>query len=539
MTGNVPMRLCGMLALLVCASGCGGAAPPATTPATSNPNAAPVAVATTPTTPAVPKIDWKVRVESLKTALAAADFDAVTTGLDNLRQSSEPLPAEIETELGKLEAELRTQQLALQARQRTEKLALAKQQLEAGDLEGSQRAVDEVLTIGPTGDERTLAANLKRDIEDRRRARRKLVTAMDFLKSSDARQVRSGQQQLREDPTNAIPMLGEAAQSADPVLVSNALETLRLFNRPEKALPVILGVLRSSHQAASWPAASRELRRLGAPGAGPALLELSVSAGDPGQRTIALETLAQVVDPPPDTLVKLLPVLLEDRPELPAALTAAGQAALKHEIYDLVGRKGFATVPSPEQDRQLTALAKRLETLAALPVDDTPRAGVRQGAWQLGLALHLLPPQVLPGVKLSNVSEELPEGPGPALLDGQWQAIDPKTMWRSSAERLPSVVLDLGQERTVSAVRIWNFNEPGGQHRGWKEVEIFVSDNPAPLTAQTRGTILPAPGIADPVDYGITLPVPLARGRYVKLRALSLWRPDVYCGLSEIQVFGF
>ena len=47
------------------------------------------------------------------------------------------------------------------------------------------------------------------------------------------------------------------------------------------------------------------------------------------------------------------------------------------------------------------------------------------------------------------------------------------------------------------------------------------------------------PGAADTPDYSSTIPVPLVRGRYVKLQAKTLWRPDAHTGLAEVQVFGF
>ncbi len=124
-------------------------------------------------------------------------------------------------------------------------------------------------------------------------------------------------------------------------------------------------------------------------------------------------------------------------------------------------------------------------------------------------------------------------------MDGVWNSTDPATMWRHPAARRSTITLDLGETKTVAGVRLWNFNEPGGTHRGWKEVEVFVSDSPTALTPAASGIVPKAPGAADTPDYGTVIPTPFVRGRYVRLFAKSLWNPDNDTGLSEIQVLGF
>ena len=140
-------------------------------------------------------------------------------------------------------------------------------------------------------------------------------------------------------------------------------------------------------------------------------------------------------------------------------------------------------------------------------------------------------------MKVERVESETPESPGSALVDGVWNSLDPKTMWRHPADRRGSVLLDLGESRLVTAVRIWNWNEASGGQRGWKEVEVFVSDNPAELEPVATGVILPAPGAADTPDYGALLPLPAPQGRYVRLQAKSTWTVDSHSGLSEIQIW--
>jgi hypothetical protein len=51
--------------------------------------------------------------------------------------------------------------------------------------------------------------------------------------------------------------------------------------------------------------------------------------------------------------------------------------------------------------------------------------------------------------------------------------------------------------------------------------------------------LLPAPGVADPPDYGTLIPVPAAIGRYVRIQAKSYWTEESHSGLAEIQVVGF
>ena len=86
---------------------------------------------------------------------------------------------------------------------------------------------------------------------------------------------------------------------------------------------------------------------------------------------------------------------------------------------------------------------------------------------------------------------------------------------------------------------MWNFNQPGGVHRGWKDVDVYVSNIKSELTPSSSGIIPPAPGVADPQDYSTVIPVGFVRGRYVKLKSQSVWRRDSHMGLSEIQGLGF
>jgi hypothetical protein len=99
--------------------------------------------------------------------------------------------------------------------------------------------------------------------------------------------------------------------------------------------------------------------------------------------------------------------------------------------------------------------------------------------------------------------------------------------------------LDLGREYTVTGIRLWNHNQPGAAHRGWKEVDVFVDPRPALLAPVAQGVLPVAPPTADASDYHTTLQVPFVRGRYVKLQPRSYWRADAISGLAEVQVLGY
>lgn len=434
----------------------------------------------------------------------------------------------------KLEARVAQAEAARARAQREAALARASELLAAGDLENALASLETVKALGPTAEERAQADQLIAEIERRRRVRRKLLVAMQLLGSSQRSEVRAAQSELFAEPEVALPLLLEAVRSEQPTLVSNALEMLRRLNRPEIALPAMVGVLGRQEQRESWPAAIRELSRTQAAGAGPALLELAIHSNLPDQRAAALAALAQVPDPPEHTLPAVLPLIEEDGPELSAALEAAAHAVLVHDQQDLAARRGLSALDRDAEDR-LARLGTRLHSLAARAQHD---AVLATAAARLALCTRLMAPQPLEGVKLASFSGELPASPAAAVLDGVWNSTAHETQWRLPASQRAALVLDLGQPRLVCGVKVWNLNEPGGTHRGWKDVEVYVSDAPAPLAVLAEGLVLPAPGSADAPDYGTYIPLPPTMGRYVKLQARNTWRDDSYKGLAEVQVWG-
>jgi hypothetical protein len=255
-------------------------------------------------------------------------------------------------------------------------------------------------------------------------------------------------------------------------------------------------------------------------------------------RTAALTALAGVVDPPPQTAIILLPVLYEDGPALAPALDAVLHAIQTHRQHDLLTLRGFETPVSSEQQALLAGLRERLVALAAVAGDQV-RTPVAESAMKLGIATSLIDHTLISGIKVGRHSGEEPTGPATAVLDGQWTSNKPEHAWRHPLAGQPYIVLDLGREYTVTGVRLWNYNQPGAQHRGWKEVDIYVDPRPALLAPVATGLLSPAPPTADATDYSTLLEVPFVRGRYVKLQPRSDWRADGISGLAEVQIMGF
>ena len=367
---------------------------------------------------------------------------------------------------------------------------------------------------------------------------RQLRTAVQMLASSEREEVQTAQDRLFEHSGAALPLLRESVRDGNPLLVRNTLEMLRMLRQPELTLPIMVEVLQRPEQLQSWPDAIREIELAAAPGAGEPLLRLALSSDLPEQRTAALSALAKVVDPPRRTVMALLPLISESGPELAAALTAANHALAVHHQHGLLSGRGLEEQLSAEQLEQLGALPARLSQIMA--VDADPPGEAARAARMLAISLRQVPAEPLAGIKILALSDEKEDSRAAAVLDRQWNTVDTKMMWRHSADRQGSILLDLGGARTVAGVRIWNLNEPGGAHRGWKDVAVYVGRAPSDLSQPVSTGVVPqAPGKADGPDYSTTVPVNFVPGRYVRLQAESVWRKDSHAGLTEVQVLGF
>ena len=187
---------------------------------------------------------------------------------------------------------------------------------------------------------------------------------------------------------------------------------------------------------------------------------------------------------------------------------------------------------------ELESGRKRLQAVAG-PANATERGEAAINAVKLGIVTRLMPHTPIEKLTIARASGAEENGPATAVLDGQWTSAKPEQSWRYPLAGQAFIVLDLGREYTVSGVRLWNHNQPGGYHRGWKDVDIYVDTRPALLSPVASGLLAPAPPTADTTDFGMTLYVPFVRGRYIKLRPRTYWRADAVSGLAEVQVFGF
>jgi hypothetical protein len=525
----------GLLSLcLIC--GCSpDAAQQATTPVASSTPAVGAEQTTppidTPPAPSAPR--WSGLLDTAEQHLERHELAEAETVLKQVAEVMADLDADAQLRLKSLQDQFEEQTRTRAEERRQAWLEEARQQLAAGKLDEAGTTLESLLAAAPTDEQREAAREIEAELQKRHQVRRKLRTAVEFLSSSERGRVKEAQNLLWDEPEAAFPLLVEALQSDNKVLVANALEMLRKMTQPERTLPAMIGVLRRENQAASWPDAIREIQKVQQPGGGAPLLALAMTAPAPAQATAAFTALEGVVDPPADTILTVLPKLYQNGAELPAALGAAYHAVVTHRQFDLAARRGLDTPLTPAQAEQLAGLPARLEALIASDQD-----GVAWAARRLAVATRQLAPQAVGDVKIVRFTAEAPDSPAAALLDGVWTSNDPKTMWRHPPKVPTTIVFDLGTERTITGVRVWNENETGVQ-RGWKDVEIYVSSSLSPNAPVATGIVPQAPGLNDAPDYGCTLPVPFARGRYVKLQFLSAWRDDSLAGLSEVQFLGY
>jgi hypothetical protein len=467
------------------------------------------------------------------------DFDAAQKQLDVLDQQAATLSDTEKKQLAEIKEKFEDQRQLHEDQVREKLLASAKLAVNDGNLDDAATVIETLLAAAPTTEQGAAAHDLQAKIEHHRTVRRRLRVGMDQLASKERGSVKKAAEILWEEQEVALPLLLKSLESDNGVLVSNTLELLRKFNQPDRTLPAMIASLGRNKQADIWPAAIKELQKVQSPGAGKPLLELALAATAPTMAIPALTALSGASDPPPETLIKLLPSIYEDTPALAAALSAAYRAITVNHQHDVLTRRGVEVEVTPAQDAQLTGLSDRLQAIIAAAAKRPELAEAAWSAQRLAIAMRLMSASTLPGAKIVRATADSPDSPAAAVLDGVWNSVDAKTMWLHPSKRLTTIVLDLGSERTVTGIRIWNCNELSGTHRGWKDVEIYVSNDTSPTVPAAIGVVPPAPGIAGTPDYGAILQVPFAKGRFVKLQLLSVWREDGIAGLSELQVLGY
>ena len=475
-------------------------------------------------------------------ALIQADIDSknwdrADEKLSALRDSLGASPTEEQlSNLSPVEKLLADRREAVRRGERKQLLEAAKTAFDNGEWDQSLKKIDAVAALAPGESEREELNGLRASIDKAMKAQLGLASWIKMLGSSSSGEVKTAQTQLLEEPEAALPLVRQAINLHDPVTTKNALEFLRKLRKPEIALPIMVSVLGDPAQQASWEIAGKEIVRQETPGAGPQLLQLVLTSTLPEQRQAAIRALAGVVDPPEDTALVLMPSLFQDGPELASMISVCTHSVLIHHHHDLLEWRALIETVTESQATQLSQLSERLKTLQALPADQQPTANA---ARQLAFALQLLNPQPIPGVQILEATPTDPAVKPTALLDGVWNTIDPASMWWTPVAQQGYVVIDLGASRTVTGIRIWNFNENAAGYRGWKDVEVYVSDTPTALRPVSQGNLLPAPGIADPLDYSQIIPVDFAHGRYVKLMCKEYLAQSSHAGLTEIQILGY
>ena len=487
-----------------------------------------------PDQPGDPKID--ALLVQAREALDEGQLPEARKILDQLKQSE--LTSAQQAQLAELVSELKprasTTAAAHDHKWHEAQLQAAQEHVSKDQFDQAEVLLRELIRYNPTPAQQKQASEISATIARRRLAISRLQEAVTRLASGSRAEVRQAQNQLFEESASAVPLLLAAVADGKPTAIRNAVETLRILRRPDAALPALVNVLAESKHAELWPMVTAEIQQAGVPGGGEKLLSLALDTELPKQRIAALRALSQVVDPPQRTLSALLQMIYADREELPAALDAATSAVTVHGQHDLVSLRGLNLQLDSHQSEQLVTLPDRLLQI----VSDKGIAAT--SARKLAIAIRVIPAEPLPEVKLLAYSAQVSDGPAASVLDGNFATVDPKRMWRHSVNRRGSIVLDLGQQRTVAGVKLWNLNQPGNTQRGWKEVTIFIGETPAEATRPiAQGVVPQAPGAAGESDYGATIPVAFARGRYVRLDAQSLWSKQEYSGLTEVQVLGF
>ncbi len=95
-----------------------------------------------------------------------------------------------------------------------------------------------------------------------------------------------------------------------------------------------------------------------------------------------------------------------------------------------------------------------------------------------------------------------------------------------------TLTFDLGKSHAIGSVRVWNFNEAGYDHRGFKEVEVAVSPDGKQFRPVGTFTFDRAPGEPDYAGQFVPFSAPVT-GRFFRLQPKSKYGGDV-AGLAEI-----
>jgi len=505
-----------------------------------------------PTTSAAPRVDESVtkmpapvpppsphepKLQVAQAKLAAgnlAESEAALAGLVEVSRELTPAEAQrllaLQQDLGKLRKKIQDE---ADARELSEIRSALAQDRWAESLPLLEKIMDRDLS--PKNNEQ--AEKLRGEAFRSQVRHEELVAAVAELGADSDPARRAARQRLWQDPDRAAPLLRAALTQDRPQTVGPALLFLRDLPGPEPLLPPVLAILARPEQSACWPEVMGLLPSIRERGAGPELLRLALETQHADQRHMALQALSRVPDPPRETLTKLLPLLENPGPDLVPALEAATRAILVHHLEDWEGLKGFPEVDDRTQ-AQVRALVQRVPGWISAAATEEKQAPLAAAARRLAILWRLQPAQPLAGVQLLAASGQIGYRLAQAVLDGVWNSDQGNSMWLHADNAQSWLVLDLGRECTVSGVRIWNYNSANEPHRGWQDAVCWVGSDPGSWNSPVEFTIPKAPARATPADYGVTINLPLLRGRYLKLQSRRLWDGGGHGGLTEVSVLG-
>lgn len=128
---------------------------------------------------------------------------------------------------------------------------------------------------------------------------------------------------------------------------------------------------------------------------------------------------------------------------------------------------------------------------------------------------------------------------GSNVLTSDWRSTNADQMYLCTT-RNGFLVFDLGAKAKVVKLKLWNYNENGGNSSsGFRKFSVYGGDDLKSLRLITKGELPQAPGKATDKDYGVEVPM-IADVRYLKLQCDSNHRVrDVeYSGLTRVEIIG-
>lgn len=539
-------------ALVAAAAGCGKPveAPPPSTPAAASTSAPSAAVSTPPAAPPTPPTPAatpdEAVVQEIRGAVEALDsgrLDDAQARLDALRPLRRALPPVVRSYLEGVDKELAALRADHSQAAALEEIEALQSLVAAGSLEEVRRRLPAVESAPASPGVKSRLAKLKQALRNEAERQERLRQELEAWLRSPGPSPAAETSFWGAPRASAAALAQSLSTPPAPAAAGAAPRDLR------RGLDLLLRLQASSGSSeAVWRAAlAPELSGawLGPPsllethaeivGLGPLLLERAThspeSKAEDARAVLCLELLQRTADPPVDVFPRLLALAFVDSPRLGPALSAAARSAWRHGQRDLVGRRGLESLSSEDQVR-LEKLPARLKGLV-----DAEDASIRRGARELSAALGLRPPKKLEKVSVSAASGSNPDQPPAAVLDGVWNSVKPENSWRPYTRGAAWIVLDLGVSRTLSHVKLWNYNTADGALYGWREGFAVVSDDPGGSAGAVAFELPRAPGKSDPPDYGKMIELPFSRGRYLRLECRASYLGEPRGGLTEAELF--